>query len=192
MALGRLAGGRPVGRRKRMMLVGPPACRTEQRATLKPTTLGPPLQSKYKGRGLHARCPCGERGRASAIRFLLSRAACVGGGGGERGRKAADRWTEEVRSRGSVWEQRTSGAGGGEEGRLRFSFVDQKEQRRKAAAERGVCTPQIGAGCLWEEGAPSLSMALKLNPSSFHFLVRHVRLQTHRFLELMFVLNGHD
>lgn len=61
-----------------------------------------------------------------------------------------------------MWEQRTAGAGGGgEEGRLRFSFVDQKEQRRKAAAERGVCTPQIGAGCLWEEGAPSLSMALK-------------------------------
>lgn len=59
-----------------------------------------------------------------------------------------------------MWEQKTLGAqGGGEEGRLRFSFVDQKEQRRKAAAERGVCTPQIGAG--WEEGAPSLSMALK-------------------------------
>lgn len=69
-----------MGRRKGMMLVGPPACRAEQRATLKPTPLGPPLQSKCRGQVLHAHCPCGKPGRTSALRFLLSRAACAGAG----------------------------------------------------------------------------------------------------------------
>ena len=48
--------------------------------------------------------------------------------------------TDGVRRGYSVGGGLTSGAGGvGEEGGLRFSFVDQKEQKRKAAHERGVC-----------------------------------------------------
>ena len=55
----------------------------------------------------------------------------------------------------------TSGAGGvGEGGGLRFSFVDQKEQRRKAAHERGVCAVHIGTSSL----APWLSSVSLLWP----------------------------
>ena len=78
----------------------------------------------------------------------------------EGGRQVADRWSEEVSRRAySVGEGLTSGAGGvGEEGGLRFSFVDQKERGRKAADERGVCDHADRSGLLRGDRAPSVSL----------------------------------
>lgn len=60
----------------------------------------------------------------------------------EGGRKVVNRWSEEVWRRGNrVGDGLTSGREGRGRGGLRFSFVDQKEQGRKVADERGVWGP---------------------------------------------------
>lgn len=82
---------------------------------------------------------CGKPGHVSAPCFVPNRAAFVGERGWEvsleGGRKVADRWSKEVSRRGyGVGEGLTSGVGGvGEEGGLRYSFVDQKELGRRGS-----------------------------------------------------------
>lgn len=46
----------------------------------------------------------------------------------------------------------------GEEGGLRFSFVDQKELGRKAADEKGVCDPAERSWPLRGGESPSMSL----------------------------------
>lgn len=70
-----------------------------------------------------------------------------------------------------------SGAGGvGKEGGVGFSFMDQEEQGRKAANERRVCSHADRSWPLGGGESPFCVsfMDLKKNPSSSHFLVRHV------------------
>lgn len=81
--------------------------------------------------------------------------------GEPRGWEESSRQMEEEGSRRgySVGEGLTSGAGGvGEEGGLRFSFVDQKELGRKAADEKGVCDPAERSWPLRGGESPSMSL----------------------------------
>lgn len=113
----------------------------------------------------------------------------------KRGRKVADRWSEELSKRGySVGEGLTSGAGGlGDGGGLRFSLVDQKEQGRKTADTRGACNHADRSWLLrGGEGFFHVSfMALKIF-LPFPLTSQMCTSANPPVPELRFVLKGHD